>query len=1149
MNPDVILIVNDPAALTWEKTIEGILKVQLKYQVSVIDAKSSLPALTGIKLVVVCADHVLAVLRGLHVPILVCNPHALFDLGMTFAKDGVDFGTQSYADIFITPGSVGKPLAGFIGQQTITSTPTNQGWAKPGGGALVVATVSGNSEKTVVFAYNKGDAMPCLDAVHNRVAFLAVGDAHVPMNANGALLFEKVARGIYDGDQWAAPPGLAGLWFLREGVPTRSLTQDEYRAWVHEQVERKVGRQLWKRLSIINTVVGSISLVVLVTIIVSVIGWINTSITTQVQTETDRKAHDAAEKADQKADQKIEKVRVDLKERLQGDVATQMAQLLFVEGSPIRKKVEEKLKVQVENLIKTDEKTKQQLRDVATEELLKSGKTAETFLSQFNAIPRGTQAKKRDLLLRLSIVYATERQGDTLHKLVKKIIVDDQEDERIRVTALENYEPEKGNEPENDKDFRAVLQAFDHKRPNPVLREALGSFFANFKDDHAEPLLTWLHKNYNYLFVGDAKSMLFNAIKLKQTKGQDGPKVLNQLVGMVLDKQPDNYVWARAALVLLSQENIKWEITDKQRQALVWKLCVRANDFSGKQEDILPSPSQAFEYKDHNTILQSLFKGNADADFVISKLSGGERADSKAFQILLFNWAAVLEKQKEQGYSKEILEKLYTIRDLFKGVGTARLLAYYLRNAEAKVAQQFFEKFPELEFATNIPAKLPYSTDNLLVAALEGDARASFAGTQAMLKRVAANPIFKGDPRNKIMGKVKSALVRYASMAYRQPEDLVGLRVALAAVDQEKEMRDLFKEALIKAYENLTRQAESTKKWDVAIKLYRDWIQQDPDKPSERYYKLGKIYYDDLQDYPETLSYLTKAIDLDQNKFAYFLTRGDVHCMIEGKIDKAIEDYEQALKKWDATRDSPYDKGTGHNRLALAYVLKPDENQVKAQVQKAVEAFPLPQNKAWAKENLGLFYLTQQKWDSAFNNTTDATRLYSYTPWNWIIRFIAAREKFLKTGKKQDEEAATTAYQTWLLLQRPNDLTNLNLYIPRLLEKHLNVVAVKPARLQAGFSFETRFGKNSLANVHTIPMKRSKKYIIDMESSVVDSYLFLQDSSGKYITENDDGAGGLNARIEYTPEADGEYRIIATSLAGKSQGAYTLIVREIPEGK
>ena len=59
---------------------------------------------------------------------------------------------------------------------------------------------------------------------------------------------------------------------------------------------------------------------------------------------------------------------------------------------------------------------------------------------------------------------------------------------------------------------------------------------------------------------------------------------------------------------------------------------------------------------------------------------------------------------------------------------------------------------------------------------------------------------------------------------------------------------------------------------------------------------------------------------------------------------------------------------------------------------------------------------------------------------------------------------------------------------------------------------------------------------IDLKSQDADSYLYLLDSEGNRLTDNDDGGGSLDARIE-RDLAIGTYLIEATTVGGRRQGA------------
>jgi Bacterial pre-peptidase C-terminal domain len=79
---------------------------------------------------------------------------------------------------------------------------------------------------------------------------------------------------------------------------------------------------------------------------------------------------------------------------------------------------------------------------------------------------------------------------------------------------------------------------------------------------------------------------------------------------------------------------------------------------------------------------------------------------------------------------------------------------------------------------------------------------------------------------------------------------------------------------------------------------------------------------------------------------------------------------------------------------------------------------------------------------------------------------------------------------------------------------------------------------------HVVELKKGKNYRIDMMSTEIDSSLRLEDESGKTLAQDEDSGGGLNARIDFRPPADGRYRIQATTYAG-GVGKYTITVKEL----
>jgi hypothetical protein len=78
--------------------------------------------------------------------------------------------------------------------------------------------------------------------------------------------------------------------------------------------------------------------------------------------------------------------------------------------------------------------------------------------------------------------------------------------------------------------------------------------------------------------------------------------------------------------------------------------------------------------------------------------------------------------------------------------------------------------------------------------------------------------------------------------------------------------------------------------------------------------------------------------------------------------------------------------------------------------------------------------------------------------------------------------------------------------------------------------------------VHTVTLVKGTTYVIDMKSTQIDSYLYLEDSGAKMLAQDDDSGGNLNARIVWTAQYTGTHRLVATSFGQGQTGTYTISV-------
>jgi len=84
---------------------------------------------------------------------------------------------------------------------------------------------------------------------------------------------------------------------------------------------------------------------------------------------------------------------------------------------------------------------------------------------------------------------------------------------------------------------------------------------------------------------------------------------------------------------------------------------------------------------------------------------------------------------------------------------------------------------------------------------------------------------------------------------------------------------------------------------------------------------------------------------------------------------------------------------------------------------------------------------------------------------------------------------------------------------------------------------------HSFCKTYAIKLAKGKSYQIDMMSKDVDSFLRLEDATGKELAKDDDSGDGRNARIQFECPEDGEYRIFATTFLGGT-GRFTVTVKE-----
>ncbi|HXM39306.1 MAG TPA: hypothetical protein VN908_11690 [Gemmatimonadales bacterium] len=79
-----------------------------------------------------------------------------------------------------------------------------------------------------------------------------------------------------------------------------------------------------------------------------------------------------------------------------------------------------------------------------------------------------------------------------------------------------------------------------------------------------------------------------------------------------------------------------------------------------------------------------------------------------------------------------------------------------------------------------------------------------------------------------------------------------------------------------------------------------------------------------------------------------------------------------------------------------------------------------------------------------------------------------------------------------------------------------------------------------------LPVKAFQAFTVDLQSDDFDSYLILTRGRGEKLVENDDGGGGCNARLVYSPQDDHPLRVVVNTASRprRQTGHFTLKVSE-----
>ncbi len=170
------------------------------YSVDFIDQEASPEAAAAYDLVLISSTVGSQDFEGkykdVQVPILTWENDILDDLRFTGRNKGVDFGEVD-GEHYIWIVNAPHPLAAGLpaGINSVYRKDQPMGWGKPGLGASIIATIPGQPDKAIIFAYEKGATMDYDYLAPARRVMLFLDNTTFPLlKENGLKLFDAAVQ-------------------------------------------------------------------------------------------------------------------------------------------------------------------------------------------------------------------------------------------------------------------------------------------------------------------------------------------------------------------------------------------------------------------------------------------------------------------------------------------------------------------------------------------------------------------------------------------------------------------------------------------------------------------------------------------------------------------------------------------------------------------------------------------------------------------------------------------------------------------------------------------------------------------------------------------------------------------------------------------
>jgi len=193
-----------PEIVAADAKVQEHLKA-LGYTVTFADQREPVNV-TGQDLVVISSGvsaHVLeGKFRAVPVPVVLWEAYVLPHMGLTGKKEDADFGTKEGKNRYLWLVNAPHPLSAGLpaGLLNVVQKGGPMNWGRPGPGAIVIATLPGELEKSPLFAYERGATMDGENLAPARRVMVFLDNTTFPLlNDAGLKLFDAAVSWAIDG--------------------------------------------------------------------------------------------------------------------------------------------------------------------------------------------------------------------------------------------------------------------------------------------------------------------------------------------------------------------------------------------------------------------------------------------------------------------------------------------------------------------------------------------------------------------------------------------------------------------------------------------------------------------------------------------------------------------------------------------------------------------------------------------------------------------------------------------------------------------------------------------------------------------------------------------------------------------------------------